>query len=314
MSRVPESGYQGPWVSIGLPVYNEERHLRATIDSLLAQDFKGLELVISDNASEDQTGEICREYAAKDARIRYYRNEVNLGPIANFNRVFELSRGTYFMWASGHDLWAPGFISRCVEILECDPGVVLCYPRVQRIDEEGRPVATLDTYLDTRGQSLPRRFSLTLWQFGSGCMIYGLIRSESLRATRLSRKVWGPDRLVLVELAMLGAFANLQETLFYARDKWGMRDLPLMKRRRSHFQRLYPQDQPRFMWWFPELLGTYEQLLAVKHSRLGYAQKLLLLACVIIVYFLRFYRFIPLCIRRRLRGLFARLGIVPAPS
>jgi glycosyltransferase involved in cell wall biosynthesis len=83
-------------VSIGMPVYNEERYLEQALQSLLSQSVENFELIISDNASTDRTGEICLTYAAKDPRVRYHRMEANLGSNANFNRVFQLSTAAYF--------------------------------------------------------------------------------------------------------------------------------------------------------------------------------------------------------------------------
>ncbi|HEY9297142.1 MAG TPA: glycosyltransferase, partial [Phormidium sp.] len=79
-----------PLVSIGMPVYNGDRYLRLALDSLLAQDYENFDLIISDNASTDKTQEICLEYAAKDSRIRYYRNQVNVGASENFKVVVDL--------------------------------------------------------------------------------------------------------------------------------------------------------------------------------------------------------------------------------
>src|SRR5436190_12174806 len=93
-----------PIVSIGLPVFNGERYLRQALDSLLGQDFQDFELIISDNASTDRTAEICRAYVAKDRRIRYYRNESNIGSAPNYRRVFELARGEFFKWCSHDDV------------------------------------------------------------------------------------------------------------------------------------------------------------------------------------------------------------------
>jgi glycosyltransferase involved in cell wall biosynthesis len=91
-----------PVVSIGMPVYNEERYLEQALHSLLSQSVEDFELIISDNASTDRTGEICLSYAAKDPRVRYYRLETNLGSNVNLNRVFRLSNAEYLFWASGH--------------------------------------------------------------------------------------------------------------------------------------------------------------------------------------------------------------------
>ena len=79
-----------PHVSVGLPVRNGERFLARALDSLLAQDHADLEIVVSDNASDDATPDICRQYARQDSRVRYQRNESNIGLVANFNRAFEL--------------------------------------------------------------------------------------------------------------------------------------------------------------------------------------------------------------------------------
>src|SRR5690349_812781 len=94
---------RAPQVSIGLPVYNGEKYLLNAIGSLLKQDFEDFELVISDNASTDKTEAMCHEFAAKDKRIRYHRNETNIGATGNYNRVFRLSNGEFFRWASHDD-------------------------------------------------------------------------------------------------------------------------------------------------------------------------------------------------------------------
>jgi len=114
-----------PRVSIGLPVYNGENYLEEAIDSILAQTYKDFELIISDNASTDRTPDICQAYANKDPRIRYYRNEKNIGAAVNFNRVFELSSSEYFKWAAHDDIIAPDYISECIEILDNDDSIVL---------------------------------------------------------------------------------------------------------------------------------------------------------------------------------------------
>ncbi len=126
-----------PRVSVGLAVYNGENYLREAIDSILAQTFTDFELILSDNASTDKTQEICLEYAAKDKRIRYYRNDQNIGGIRNQIRTVELSRGEYYKLAAHDDVCAPDFLEKCVEVLDRDPSVVLCYPKTKIIDENG---------------------------------------------------------------------------------------------------------------------------------------------------------------------------------
>src|SRR2546430_15895976 len=113
-------------ISVGMPVYNEERYLCETLDSVLAQELGDFELIICDNASTDGTARICKFYSEKDARIRYYRNDHNVGAARNFNEAFRLARGSYFMWVSGHDHLHPKFLSSAARVLDEDETVVLC--------------------------------------------------------------------------------------------------------------------------------------------------------------------------------------------
>src|SRR4030065_2003444 len=103
-----------PRVSIGLPVYNGERYISETLDSLLSQTYKDFELIISDNASIDRTEHICLSYAEKDERIRFSRNPVNVGSAKNYRMSFELSHGEYFRWANYDDIFDPTSLARCV--------------------------------------------------------------------------------------------------------------------------------------------------------------------------------------------------------
>ena len=125
-------------VSIGIPVYNGGKYLAAALNSLLAQSFKDFEIVISDNASTDRTGEICRSYQNKDARVSYFRSDQNLGAAWNHNRVIELSSAPLFKWAACDDLHDPLYLARCVDALHNDSGVVLSHTYLRVIDEEGR--------------------------------------------------------------------------------------------------------------------------------------------------------------------------------
>ena len=142
---------KSPLVSIGMPLYNEERFLAQALDSLLAQDFKDFELIISDNASQDATWKICLEYASRDARIRCYRNETNIGAVKNCNRTVALASGRYFMWAAGHDLWHPSYVSRCLNVLTTDPQVALCYAQIRVISYDGGTIELVEEGIDTRG-------------------------------------------------------------------------------------------------------------------------------------------------------------------
>lgn len=206
-----------PLVSIGMPVYNGERLIGQALESLLGQDYKNFELIISDNASTDQTPEVCKKYMSKDGRIRYYRNERNLGIVKNFNRVFNLSEGKYFMWAGDHDMWHPNFVSRLVSILEGNPEVVLAYPRTILIDVDGHPLMTLSDRIDTRNMPAVQRYKKVVRLTGWGNMVYGLMRRDALARTGNYKNLGLADKVFISELSMLGTIAQIDEPLFYRR-------------------------------------------------------------------------------------------------
>src|SRR5215468_4385449 len=109
---------RAPAVSICLPVYNGENFIGEAIESIVAQTFEDIELVISDNASTDGTAEICRLAAARDRRIHYFRAEINRGLAWNHNRAFELATGTYSCWIGHDDVMHPNYINLCHDMLK----------------------------------------------------------------------------------------------------------------------------------------------------------------------------------------------------
>ena len=126
-----------------------------TIDSILMQTYEDFELIISDNASTDQTEEICRRYAEKDVRIKYVRNRENLGAAYNYNQTFHLSSGEFFKWAPHDDILRPEFLERCLDALDDDPVAVMSYTGWIPIDETGALIEKTNTkYQPWRADSL----------------------------------------------------------------------------------------------------------------------------------------------------------------
>ena len=157
MALTPSAGPR-PLVSIGLPVYNGERYLEQAIDTILAQTFQSWELIVSDNASNDRTEEICRGYMAREPRIRYHRQERNIGIARNFNAVIDMARADYFKWHAHDDLCAPTLVERCVEALEANPTASAAFTKTVRIDAEGATISD-DSY--TVGSV---RFAVGSWE------------------------------------------------------------------------------------------------------------------------------------------------------
>jgi len=206
-----------PRVSIGLPVYNGGNFLEDALNSILRQTYTDFEVIISDNASTDRTEEISREFAMRDSRIRYVRNEENLGPARNYNNVFSLSEGEFFKWAAHDDTYAPEFLEKCVEVLERDPGVVLCYARTSFIDKNGKVLGTYDEKLRSDSSEPDVRFGDLIMNLK--CFeIFGVIRSNALRRTPLHGSFGHADGVLLARLGLMGRFHEIPEYLFFNRD------------------------------------------------------------------------------------------------
>jgi glycosyltransferase involved in cell wall biosynthesis len=204
-------------VSIGLTVYNGEQYLEETLDAFLAQTFSDFELILSDNASTDRTPAIAESYVARDCRIRYHRNEKNLGLAGNHNCVVQLARGEYFKWAAADDVCLPEYLARCVEVLDREPTVVLAYPRTQFVDFSGSPLSIDDPGWNLRSDAADERFLFTIFAGHWANAVVGLIRRESLEKTRLMPAYPGGDYRVLSELSLLGKFYEIPEVLFMRR-------------------------------------------------------------------------------------------------
>ncbi len=212
-------------VSVGLPVYRGARYLQSAVESLQAQTLTDFEVLIADNASDDETGDLAMSVCADDQRFRYHRHARNLGAAANFNFTFCETTAPFFRWHSHDDVIAPTFLERCVEALDNQPEAVLAFPQTLRIDESGEP---LSVYLDAtrRGRGSPSarigaligpgdpRSSLLHMCFP----VFGLIRRETLAATSLILNMPRSDQVLLVELAAAGDFVEIEEPLLLRRE------------------------------------------------------------------------------------------------
>jgi glycosyltransferase involved in cell wall biosynthesis len=251
-----------PRVSIGVPVRNGERFLAEALDSLLAQTFTDFELLISDNASSDQTEVIGRDYAAKDKRVRYYRCPQDVGLANNFNYLFLRSRGAYFKWAAGDDVHDPDYVARCVEVLDQDPTTVLAYAKARFIDQEGNPLDTVDPGFDLRSEAAEDRLRYVIRAYHWVNAIFGVVRRSALANTRLLPSYASADYTLLGELAAAGKFVEVPDSLFRRRlhpaassqnrsgASWmvqfwtgsGGISLPLWSRSRDHFATILRAD------------------------------------------------------------------------
>lgn len=208
---------QKPRVTVGLPVYNAEKYLEQAILSILNQTYSNFVLIICDNASTDRTQAICSDYALKDSRIHYYRNENNLGAAPNFNRTVQLSESEYFKWAPYDDMIDPCFLSQCIEILDQKPEVALCYSRVKIIDENGLFDVDYDPGPDTKSSSPHERFRNLVLKPEYAVQQMGVVRSQVLKKTELMGSYPSSDEVFLAQLALNGEFYEIPQRLYLYR-------------------------------------------------------------------------------------------------
>ncbi len=256
-----------PKVSIGLPVYNGEQYLEASLDSILAQTFTNFELIICDNASTDGTQAICRRYAARDGRIRYHRNAHNIGVGNNHNLTIALAHGEYFRYAADDDLCAPDLLEKCVAVLDAQPDVVLCYTQTVAIDAQGKELYTAVLNRATTGDVV-RRFGDVAMRADYLEYSYGLIRMEALRNTRGEQNYTCSDRVLMCELALQGRFYEIPELLFF---------------KRHHPKNEYKDWRARMVWYnpgtegkivFPNWQEFFNYFVAIDRARLSVRTKL----------------------------------------
>lgn len=204
-------------ITIGLPVFNGARFLRHAVDALLAQTYGNFELIITDNASTDDTVAIAQEYADRDARVRLVRHPVNMGAARNWNSIVPMARGRYFKWASSNDYVAPTMLAECLAAMEADSSLVLCAGRTTLVDESGAVIQLYDGDVDAMQVRPSERFKRVRREMALNNLQSGLLRTDALHKTRLERVYPGGDLVFMAELALLGRFKLLPQSLFYRR-------------------------------------------------------------------------------------------------
>jgi glycosyltransferase involved in cell wall biosynthesis len=219
MRQASESATEVPLVSVGLPVFNGEAFLEEAIRSALAQTLDDLELILCDNASSDRTPEICRDHAARDPRVRYFRNPRNLGAAANYNLAFSYARGRYFKWLAHDDRMLPSFLAKTSRVLEERMDTVLCNTVVSYIDSSGAQIGLYDSKLAGADVLSPSaRFAWMVLRSHTCVDFFGLIRREALRDSLLHGSFHGADRALLAQLALRGRMLQLPAPLLAVRE------------------------------------------------------------------------------------------------
>jgi glycosyltransferase involved in cell wall biosynthesis len=195
-----------PLVSVGIPTYNRRPLLERAVRSVLAQDHADLELIVSDDASPDDSAAAMA--AIDDPRLRFTRQPVNLGHAENYDWVLRQARGEYFMWLADDDWLDPGYVGRCLAALRADPATALVcglaryyVDDVHEVDE--RPIDLLD---ERAGARLLRYFA----RVNMNGPLFGLARREHWLRTGFP-DVPGGDWLVVARRAGIGKLRTLAD-------------------------------------------------------------------------------------------------------
>jgi len=224
-------------VSIGLPVYNGERFIRKRIESILSQTLKEFELIVSDNASTDATSTICKEFASKDNRIRYFRQENNIWIARNFKYVLDQACSEYFVWTGVDDIWLPEFLEENVKVLkDCDRfvgsiGKIKQYGK-KRISKPPRYLKNIryvsyDNYPKSGKYEDLIRFYLRLITSEN---IYAVFRTEQIRKSFVQKPMVLGDKAVMLNILKYGEINIINKILMYRYSEGFSVSTPLLKR------------------------------------------------------------------------------------
>jgi glycosyltransferase involved in cell wall biosynthesis len=263
-----------PLVSIGMPVYNGACYLSEALDCISAQTFGNFELIISDNASTDATPDICMELAKNDARVRYSRSEINKGAAWNYNQVFSKARGKYFRWFAHDDRCTLDYLEKIVGVFEsASDSIVGIYPQTQWLDECGHPIPVKEKKFELSAPSAPQRM-LSFFRDIEYCNpVFGMIRTEALKKTRLIQPFSYSDKVLLVELLLQGKLHEYNEPLF-CRRKHEKSSCEANKHPRARAAWFDPVNDRKTVAFMPENTLFRGYFSSIKNSELSMAGKM----------------------------------------
>ncbi len=204
-------------VSICMPAYNSAAHIEFALRSLIAQTYPNIEIIVSDNASTDDTQQIVEALAQQDQRIRYIRQAINIGANPNYTFVARQARGEYIKWASSNDWYAPTFIERCLDALRAKPDAVVAVPRTRLFESDVSDSRDYDGDIEVADDTPSQRWMNLITHLKLNNAMNGLIRAAALRRTRLVDSYYGADLVMMGHLMLQGKLIRVDERLYYRR-------------------------------------------------------------------------------------------------
>jgi glycosyltransferase involved in cell wall biosynthesis len=206
-----------PKVVALVPAWKASAFIAETLDALAAQTYPNLEVLISDDASPDDTAAICEHRAARDGRFRVIRQPRNLGWTGNVNALLGEARGDFFLFAFQDDLPEPSYIARCVAALEVNPEAVIAFSDVALVQQDGsreeKSYSVLDGVTDRKERARRVARQEGSWWIPNR----GVFRATAAAAIGgLRRHLAGEfsaDWPWLLHMSLLGEFVRIPERL-----------------------------------------------------------------------------------------------------
>lgn len=218
-----------PLISVGIPVRNGSPHIETALQSVLAQSYKNLDIIISDNASTDDTADIVRRCCGTDARVRYIHQQHPLTAYDNLQFVLREAKGEYFFWAAHDDTRSLDFAERLLKALQDRPDAVLAFGDLFITGDNGG-IGALRSY-EFSTTDRPKLLRLIKASSMQCFHIYGLWRTDILRRIPPAYCSWWPDLPIMTAAALLGSFIRAPGARF-----------TYMEMQKTNLQRIQYQD------------------------------------------------------------------------
>jgi glycosyltransferase involved in cell wall biosynthesis len=199
-----------PRLTVLLPTYNRAASLPRAIDSVLAQTCSDLALLISDNASTDETGAVCASYVERDPRVSYFRQPVNRGPIPNFNWLLAQADTEFLLMLADDDWLDSDYVERCLAVIERDPSLSIVTGATRYYEGDAPPDLVLNTTLtEDSGSRRVLRYLRNSW---SSAAFYGVLRTSATHDALPIANVMGADWLFVSALSFAGRVLTITDT------------------------------------------------------------------------------------------------------
>ncbi|WP_287601772.1 glycosyltransferase family 2 protein [Thiothrix sp.] len=239
-------------VSIGMPVYNGGKYLSRAIESLLNQTYDNFELIISDNASEDNTSEIIQYYMKNDKRIKFFSQKKNIGALCNFQFTLERSIGEFFFWAPHDDWWDKHFISEGVKSLSTSPDASSAIGNIKIYTPNGEEIGQINKNWELNQTRNFVRIFKHLTNNTNDLIFYALFRRDAIKKTIWSKSS-APEKVIILHALLQGGIiynSNMEYSNQYTEKSQSYQvntnKLPLNKQ--SHFLLFIDQTKELYKW------------------------------------------------------------------